>query len=218
MSMLTPPGMGGQYKITGGKYPRMRPGRRRGRLAFAAVACVTVLGVLGWGTLQLIDVFTGSDKASAAGVQDCPTATPTPAATAKASAPPAANVPKPGQITVNVLNATTQGGLAQKTADELKKRGFRVGDVGNAPEQYDKKVDGTGVLLGPATSLKSSLPVLGTQLPAAEHRTDAARKGPSVDLIIGNAFKGLAKQTDADTALAGLTAPQSAPAAEKKSC
>ncbi|MFJ6074718.1 LytR C-terminal domain-containing protein [Streptomyces sp. NPDC093065] len=203
--------MGGQYKITGDKYPRMRPARRRGRLAVAGVACVTVLGVLGWGTLQLIDVFTGGDKASAAGAAGC--------ATARASASPAAAVlPKPGQVTVNVLNATTRSGLAQKTADELKKRGFRVGDVSNAPKEYDKKVTGTGLLLGPAASLKTSLTVLGTQLPGAEHRADAARKDAALDLIIGNGFKGLAKPADADAALAGLTAPRSTPAAEKKSC
>ncbi|KOT92342.1 MULTISPECIES: LytR C-terminal domain-containing protein [Streptomyces] len=204
--------MGGQYKITGGKYPRMRPVRRRGRVVFAAVACVTVLGVLGWGTLQLIDVFTGGDKASAAGAAGC--ATP-----AKASASPSAPVlPKPGQVTVNVLNATTRSGLAQKTADELKKRGFRVGEVSNAPAEYDKKVTGTGLLLGPAASVKTSLTLLGTQLPGAEHRTEAARKGAAVDLIIGDGFKGLAKPADADAALAGLTAPQPTPTAQKKSC
>ncbi|MFG3077709.1 LytR C-terminal domain-containing protein [Streptomyces sp. NPDC048225] len=204
--------MGGQYKITGDKYPRMRPARRRGRLAFVGVACLTVLGVLGWGTLQLIDVFTGGDKASAAGAAGCVT-------TARASASPAAAVlPAPGQITVNVLNATTRSGLAQKTADELKKRGFRVGEVSNAPKEYDKKVDGTGLLLGPDAALKSSLTVLGTQLSGAERRTDAARKGAAVDLIIGNGFKGLAKKADADTALAELTAPRPAPAAKKKSC
>ncbi len=210
MSMLTPPGMGGQYKITGDRYPRMRPARRRGRLAFAGVAGIAVLGVLGWGTLQLIDVFTGGDKASAAGAAGC-------AKPARASAAPAAVVlPKPGQVTVNVYNATTRSGLAQKTADELKKRGFRVGEVTNAPEQYDKKVKGTGLLLGQGAALKSSLTVLGTQLPGAEHRADAARKNATVDLIIGDRFAGLAKHTDADTALARLTAPQPTPAAEKK--
>lgn len=214
MSMLTPPGMGGQYKITGDRYPRMRPARRRGRLALVAVACVTVLGVLGWGTLQLIDVFTGGDKASALGAaSDCRTTA------AKASASPAAvKLPKPAQVTVNVLNATTRGGLAQKTADELKKRGFRIGEVSNAPKEYDKKVQGAGLLLGPDTALKSSLPVLGAQLAGAERRTDAARKGAEVDLIIGNGFKGLTKPADADAALAALAAPQPTPTAEKKGC
>ncbi|MEV0174985.1 LytR C-terminal domain-containing protein [Streptomyces sp. NPDC050803] len=213
MSMLTPPGMGGKYRITGDKYPRMRRPRRRGRLALVAVACVAALGMIGWGTLQLIDVFTGSgEKASAAGPKaDCATRA-TPSATATAP------LPKPGQITVNVFNATPTSGLAKKTADELKKRGFKIGDVGNATKEYDKKVKGTGILLGPASALDTSLPVLATQLSGAERRTDAARKGTEVDLIIGTGFKKLTTKADADKALAKLTAPEPTPASSKKSC
>lgn len=216
MSMLTPRGMGGKYRITGNKYPRMRPHRRRGRLVVVTVASATALGVAGWGTLQLIDVFTGGGgTASAAGTKaDCATkASPSPSA-----APAATAVPGPGRITVNVFNATPRSGLAKKTADELKKRGFHIGEVGNASKQYDKKVDGTGLLLGPASSLNTSLPVLATQLTGAERRTDAARKGDAVDLIIGTGFKTLAKQTDADQALAALSAPKPTPSGAKKSC
>lgn len=214
MSMLTPPGMGGKYRITGDKYPRMRRPRRRGRLVLLTVACVALLGVIGWGTLQLIDVFTGNGrKASAAGsTAGCATK-----ATASATAPAAAR-PAPGRITVNVLNATPRAGLAKQTADELKKRGFRIGQVGNAGKDYDKKVPGTGVLLGPASALDTSLPVLATQLPGAERRTDAARKGDAVDLIIGTGFKSLTAKPDADRALALLARPQPAPTAQKKSC
>ncbi|MDN0199462.1 LytR C-terminal domain-containing protein [Streptomyces sp. S.PNR 29] len=204
--------MGGRYRITGDKYPRMRPSRRRGRLAVLAVACVAVLGVIGWGTLQLIGVFTGGgNKAKAAGTKaGCPAgASPSPSARA---------LPEPGGITVNVLNATTRSGLAKQTAEELKKRGFRIGDVGNAPKKYDKKVKGTGVLLGPTASLNTSLPVLSAQLPAADRRTDATRKGGTVDLIIGDGFKALAKKADADKALARLTEPQPTPTGGEKSC
>ncbi|MEV5548010.1 LytR C-terminal domain-containing protein [Streptomyces sp. NPDC052309] len=208
--------MGGQYRITGDKYPRMRPSRRRGRLAVLAGACAAVLGVLGWGTLQLIDVFSGGDKASAAGAAaDCPAE----ASPSTGAAGDAAALPEPGRITVNVLNATTRSGLAQKTADELKKRGFRIGEVTNAPKELDKKVTGTGILLGPTASLKTSLSVLGAQLPAAERRTDATRKGAAVDLVIGNGFKGLAQKAEADRATAALTAPQPTPgSAAKKDC
>ncbi|MGP2439208.1 LytR C-terminal domain-containing protein [Streptomyces sp. JW3] len=218
--------MGGKYRITGDKYPRMRRPRRRGRLAFLAVACVAALGLIGWGTWQLVDVFTGDDEAAAAaGTRSgrCTAAdtagdsghdsTRDSSGTNVSSSPAA--VPKPGTVTVNVLNATTRSGLAKETADELKKRGFRIGDVGNAPAKYDKKVAGTGVLLGPAAALKTTLPVLGTQLPAAERRTEAARKGASVDLIIGDKFTGLAKKAQADTALAALNAPQPSPSAGK---
>lgn len=213
MSMLTPPGMGGKYRITGNRYPRMRRPRRRGRLVAVGIASVVVLGVGGWGTLQLIDVFTGGGrKASAAGGTDCAPAT-------KASPSPSARaLPEPRTITVNVFNATTRSGLAKKTADELKKRGFKIGDVGNATKEYDKKVKGTGLLLGPASALDTALPVLGTQLPGAERRTEAARKGAAVDLVIGDAFKELAKKPDADRALTKLATPEPAPTTKKKGC
>ncbi|WP_427166789.1 LytR C-terminal domain-containing protein [Streptomyces sp. C1-1] len=212
MSMLTPPGMGGKYRIKGDKYPRMRPRRRRGRLVLAATTSVVALGVLGWGTLQLVDVFTGGGKkASAAGPKaDCSTRVSASAAAAK--------LPKPAQITVNVYNATPRSGLAKDTADELKKRGFKIGDVGNAAKEFDKKVKGAGILLGPVSSLNTSLPVLGTQLTGAERRTEASRKGADVDLIIGTAFTSLTKRADADKALAALGKPVPTPTSSKKNC
>ncbi|MDF3302259.1 LytR C-terminal domain-containing protein [Streptomyces tropicalis] len=213
MSMLTPPGMGGQYRITGNKYPRMRKPRQRGRLAFLAVACVAALGLLGWGTLQLIDVFTGGSQASAAGGgADCakPKSSPAPAAAAR-------SLPRPGQITVNVYNATPRGGLAKQTADELKKRGFRIGQVGNAAKEFDKKVKGTALLLGPPSAMNTSLPVLATQLAGTDRRADG-RSGTDVDLIIGDGFTSLTKQPDAARALTALSAPQHAAATPKKGC
>ncbi|MDX3578353.1 MULTISPECIES: LytR C-terminal domain-containing protein [unclassified Streptomyces] len=226
--------MGGKYRITGDKYPRMRPHRRRGRLAVVVVACGAVLGVAGWGTLQLIDVFTGGGGTATA-ADGCPknTTKAGPAASASASAAKgtdagagnpagagAGAVPKPAQITVNVFNATTRSGLAKTTADELKRRGFKIGEVGNAAKQYDKKVAGTGMLLGPASSLNTSLPVLATQLVTAERRTDAARAGTAVDLIIGNGFKALTSQAEATKALTALSAPHPTAGAttKKKGC
>lgn len=177
------------------------------------VASVAVLGVGGWGTLQLIDVFTGGGKqAAAAGPKaDCATKV-SPSPTADAT------VPKPAQITVNVYNATSHSGLAKSTADELKKRGFRIGDVGNASAQFDKKVKGTGILLGPASALDTSLPVLATQLTGAERRTEATRKGSAVDLIIGTGFKDLTAKAAADKALAALTEPEPTPTSTTKTC
>ncbi|MDQ1027574.1 hypothetical protein QF035_005156 [Streptomyces umbrinus] len=213
MSMLTPPGMGGQYKITGDKYPRMRRNRGRRRIALAVVASVAALGLIGWGTLQLIDVFAGGgDEASAAGpAADC-TASPSP------SASPVKALPKPGQITVNVFNATPRGGLAKDTADELKKRGFKIGDVGNATKTYDKKVKGAGIVLGAKAASDAALPVLATQLTGAELKTDTRAKPAEVDLILGTAFKALTKKEDADKALTTLAKPAPTPSATKKSC
>ncbi|MEU9140452.1 LytR C-terminal domain-containing protein [Streptomyces sp. NPDC048404] len=216
MSMLTPPGMGGQYRITGDKYPRMRRPRGRRKFVFVSITSVTVLGLIGWGSLQLIDIYTGGGKATAADTKaDCASKV-TPEA--KAAAAVAATLPKPGQITVNVLNATPRGGLAKQTADELKKRGFKIGDVGNATAAYDKKVTGAGLLLGAKTADRAALPVLNTQLSGAQLKTDSRAQATTVDLIIGTGFKALTKKEDADKALTVLTQPKPAPATSKKNC
>ncbi|GHH82964.1 membrane protein [Streptomyces capitiformicae] len=225
MSMLTPPGMGGQYRITGDKYPRLRRPKRRRRLVLAVIASATALGLVGWGTLQLIDVFTGNDKATAAGPKsDCSAGvSPSPTApkgsrgskASEASDPSGKAFPEPGKITVNVLNATPRAGLAKDTADELKKRGFRIGNVGNATEEYDKKVKGAAILLGAKAAEKTALPVLNTQLVGAQLKTDGRAKATEVDLIIGTGFKSLSKQKDADKALADLTSPEPTPTATK---
>lgn len=206
MSMLTPPGMGGKYRITGDTYPRMRRPRRRGRIIFGVLAAVVVLGLVGWGSLQLIDVFTGgSEKASAAGQKTCERAASPAAGT---TAPKA--LPKPAKIKVNVYNATPRSGLAKSTADELKKRGFAIGKVGNAPAAYDKKVKGTGLLLGADKASAGRFAVLGTQLKGAQQKADT-RKTQDVDLIIGTAFKSLNTPQDAARAMTVLVHPVPAP-------
>ncbi len=210
MSMLTPPGMGGEYRITGGKYPRMRRPKRRPKLVLAIVATVVVVGLIGWGTVQLIDVFGGGDNPTTASTgPKCPTAPRTSAAPSPAAS--AEPLPKPAQITVNVFNATPRSGLAKSTADELKKRGFRIGEVGNASKTYDKKVDGPAVLLGAKAATDTALPVLGTQLRGAELKTDGRAKTTEVDFIIGSGFKSLSAKADAAKSLAQLTAPQPTP-------
>ncbi|MDQ0985504.1 hypothetical protein QFZ71_002787 [Streptomyces sp. V2I9] len=204
MSMLTPPGMGGKYRITGDAYPRMRRPRNRRRLVLAGIGAVVALGLAGWGTLQLIDVFTGGDKSAAAAdhKRDCPTAKP--------SAAPAKALPKPAAIKVNVYNATTRSGLAKDAAEELKKRGFVIGEVGNASKEYDKKVPGTGVLLGAPTAKNGSFTVLGTQLAGAVQKTDTRRTG-EVDLILGRKFTAFSTPQQATAAMADLTKPAPAP-------
>ncbi|WP_149827046.1 LytR C-terminal domain-containing protein [Streptomyces tailanensis] len=225
--------MGGQYRITGDKYPRLRRPKRRRRLVLAVIASATALGLVGWGTLQLIDVFTGNDKATAAGPKtDCASGVSPSPTTSEASKPSDKSAsksseasdasdasgkpfPEPGRITVNVLNATPRAGLAKDTADELKKRGFRIGNVGNATEEYDKKVKGTAILLGAKAAEKTALPVLNTQLVGAQLKTDGRAKATEVDLIIGTGFKSLSKQKDAAKALADLTSPEPTSTATK---
>ncbi|MFI6345012.1 LytR C-terminal domain-containing protein [Streptomyces sp. NPDC050560] len=215
MSMLTPPGMGGKYRVTGNTYPRMRRGRRRGRIVLSVVATAVVVGLVGWGSLQLVDVFSGGGKDSAvAGCAGTGTRTAAGRGTAgagtSAAARPVGPLPKPGRITVNVLNATPRSGLAQKTADALEKRGFKIGDVGNATAKYDKKVKGTGVLIGGKSAEGKALSVLGVQVKGAPPVTDT-RKGGDVDLVIGDKFDGLVAGAEAKKDLAALTTPEPSP-------
>ncbi|MDX3227123.1 LytR C-terminal domain-containing protein [Streptomyces sp. ME19-01-6] len=208
MSMLTPPGMGGKYRITGNRYPRMRRPRGRRRLVFAAMGTVVALGLVGWGTLQLIDVFSGGDDKTvraARGTADCKRELAKDHDKAARTAPKA--LPKPAEITVNVYNATSRTGLAKDTADELRKRGFKIGKVGNAPTAYDKKVKAPGILLGAPAATNGPFDVLATQLTGAQAKNDG-RSGKDVDLIIGAGFKDLVKKKDAAKALAALATPK----------
>ncbi|MGZ9931904.1 LytR C-terminal domain-containing protein [Streptomyces sp. NC-S4] len=220
MSMLTPPGMGGKYRVTGAAYPRMSRKRSRTRIVLAVLGSILALALVGYGALQLIDVFRGDSpkRNTAAGAKDCPTTPPGAAAkggpgaasTAPAAAKPAVVLPPPGEITVNVYNATPRAGLAKAVGDELAKRGFVIGKVGNAPADFDKKVPGTGILLGSPTTDKAVFAVLGTQLAGTTQQNDT-RETADVDLILGDAFKELSTKEDADKALALLANPAPAP-------
>jgi hypothetical protein len=232
MSMLTPPGMGGKYRITGDSYPRMRRPRRRRGIVVAAVAATAALGVLSWGTVQLLDAFTGGTTTvrAAGGDRSCERGdgergdsagpgsgvTARPAGDSGASGEPGRTaapgaLPKPSAVTVNVYNATTRGGLAKKTADALEKRGFTIGEVANAPASLDKKVKEAGLLMGPPAAYRSgAFDVLRTQLPGAEVRA-VDRKGEEIDLVIGKAFTGLAAEKEARKAMAALASPSPSP-------
>ncbi|MEE1939681.1 LytR C-terminal domain-containing protein [Streptomyces sp. TRM 70361] len=245
MSMLTPPGMGGRYRVTGNRYPRMRRPRRRGRIVVATTAAVTAVGVLSWGTVQLVDVFTDGRRTvrTAAAGQGCVpggTASPTAGSTGTAGAAGTAGTagtagktqnakgaegtarpaptptrtgapPRPAAVTVNVYNATTRAGLAKKTADELRKRGFKIGEVANAPASLDKKVKETGLLMGPPEAYRSgAFDVLLTQLPDAVVRP-VGREGGEVDLVLGDAFRALAAEAAARKALTALASPSPSP-------
>jgi len=65
--MLTPPGLKGkQYRITGTAYPRLRRPNQRRRHVLIAIAGVLTLSVLTWGTVQLVGIFSGGKRATAA--------------------------------------------------------------------------------------------------------------------------------------------------------
>ncbi|UGY92440.1 LytR C-terminal domain-containing protein [Streptomyces gobiensis] len=210
MSMLTPPGMGGKYRVTGDRYPRMRRPRSRRRIVLGAIATVSALSLIAWGTLQLISVFGGDDEKRVSAKRNRGDCKPP-------DEPEPRKLPQPSTITVNVYNATPRSGLAKDTAEELKKRGFKIGEIDNAPPEFDKKVKATGLLLGTPKAKKSGhLMVLGAHLAKAQTKTDKAREGKaakSVDLIIGSGYKDLTQRREAKKVLAALASPSPKPSA-----
>ena len=96
--------------------------------------------------------------------------------------------PVPGDVTVNVYNATTRDGLAKKTASEVRKRGFLVSTVSNDPLQ--KKVTGTAEVRYGPTGKRNAALVLA--LVKGAKGVQDARNDTSVDLVLGTRFKALA--------------------------
>jgi hypothetical protein len=218
MSMLTPPGMGGKYRVTGTQYPRMRRPRRRGRILAAAISVAAVLGVLGWGSSQLIDVFggngggtgrTGGNSTKAGAAQKptaCRRATPSPSVSSVSF-----TLPKPGDVTINVYNATTNSGLAKKTADALAARGFHIGTFGNADPAYDQKVKQAALLLAGQDGQAAARTVSAQFAGAPAFKTDPKRTGSTVDVMIGKAFTKLNGAAAVKKAMAALAHSTPAP-------
>ncbi|MEU9073584.1 LytR C-terminal domain-containing protein [Kitasatospora sp. NPDC048538] len=218
--MLTPQGLKGkQYRVTGNAYPRLGRPPKKSRKVIAALAALVALALIGLGGVQLYDIFSGKNRNASA--QACatpsgkPLAAPTPGAAPAASGTPAAAqgdphaIPQPTAVTVNVYNATTKAGLAGRTADELKKRGFTIGKVGNAPAELDKKVPGTAqVIAGPAGAGAATL--LTSQIAGATATADARTDG-SVDFVVGDSYNALLDETQAAAALALATKPSPTP-------
>ncbi|MCF2532908.1 LytR C-terminal domain-containing protein [Yinghuangia soli] len=212
MSMLTPRGMRGQYKITGKLYPRMTRRRRKWPIV---VACLVALAVLSTGAWAVYH-FTADDKNTTASKNCKPQPSGSPGApntqpVSQTGAP--ANLPAPATITVNVYNGTDRAGLAKAVADELKKRGFVIGKVANDPlRQANAPVMEAAVQFragvpGKTPSTVVAAHVAGTPAPPVEDtRTDA-----TVDLVLGAGFQALATPEAAAAALAPPPPPSQAP-------
>ncbi|MGW4803605.1 LytR C-terminal domain-containing protein [Kitasatospora sp. NPDC004272] len=226
MSMLTPRGLKGkQYRVTGNAYPRLSRPSRRGRKVAIGLGGALALALVSVGGVQLYDVFSGKHKGATAqacsGASGTPLAAPensapagAPASGAAASGAPApvpsdTAVPQPAAVKVNVYNATDKSGLAARTADELRKRGFVVDKVGNAPAALANKVPGSAQILSGPGGLGAATLLLSQV--AAATSTEDGRADATVDFVIGDTFNALADPAQAAAALAELTKPSPSP-------
>lgn len=167
---------------------RARSGRRpTPPLIFLLVLAVIAAGV--WFYVIRHDSAQRADQAAA-----CSSA---------AKAPPSLS---PASLSIRVLNATDQQGLAQSVAAELQQRGFKVAEVGN--DSSGRQVTGVGEIRhGPRG--KDAAAYLAVFDPGAKDYLDT-RATASVDLVIGPDFKQLASQQEAEARLSAAASAQAA--------
>lgn len=103
---------------------------------------------------------------------------------------------KPGEVTVNIYNATGRVGLAGRASQAIEARGFRIDTVADDPEKATVEHE-ADIRYGPDGSAAARL--LRKTVPGAEFVRDD-REGASVDLVLGDAFEELPELPTDDSA------------------
>jgi uncharacterized membrane protein (DUF485 family) len=146
--------------------------RRRRRTALVLTALVVLLLVV---FLYAVAYFRGWLPGTGESAGDATTATATASPTLQ-----------PGDVIVNVYNATERPGLASRTADALRAYGYAVDTVDN--DREGREVGNVGIYFGPEGEAAARL--LQTTVPAAELVPDT-RGTAEVDLVLGENFEEL---------------------------
>lgn len=94
------------------------------------------------------------------------------------------------QVSVNVYNGGTRAGLAGQTLESLASRGFRPGEVGNAPENTVRRVQ-VWVVEGEEAAGRLVALNFGPRTPVKKKQEDLAEGG--VDVVVADNFKKLAE-------------------------
>jgi hypothetical protein len=94
------------------------------------------------------------------------------------------------QVQVSVYNAGSRAGLADKTMARLTGRGFKKGDVGNAPSETKVKVAQVWTTERNDAAARLVARQFGRATKVRFVDTDL---GPGVDVVVGDEFRALAK-------------------------
>ena len=175
-------------------------GGRRGMSAGTIVAIIVGMALLfaaGFGLSRLLNNSSSAGGAGGSTTEPCVTTTVT----------PGAGLPKPATVTVNVYNATDRSGLARKTAVEMKARGFVIGKVANDPLGKSVVVSAE-VRHGPKGLSQARL--VSFYVPGSVLVADA-RADATVDMVLGEAYSGVASPAEVAKALASPSPTSSGP-------
>lgn len=96
---------------------------------------------------------------------------------------------KSTQVQVSVFNAGTRGGLADTTLARFTERGFVAGETGNAPVRLDVERAQVNARRSDDAAARLVARQFGPRVRVQVSRRDL---GPGVDVVVGNAFRGLA--------------------------
>jgi hypothetical protein len=163
---------------------RARQLRRRSVHERQAVVFGVLLATLAVGGLVSAAVFSGALHLSFfdRGFSVQPTA-----AAARVPCPPAGTLPVAAdKVTVNVLNASSQVGLASQTAQSLGERGFAIATTGNS----QTAVTGVAKIVFGAGGIAQAY-TLAAHVKGATLSFDRARSDATVDLLLGSSFISL---------------------------
>lgn len=146
-----------------------------------AVTLLVLVGILVVGVIlgvkTLFAPLPGSDNASAKPSASCSPKTVKKGQRIRSS-----------QVQVSVFNGGTRSGLADETLQRLTRRGFKAGEVGNAPETVRRVRVLTTEQNDMAARLVARQFGRGTKVVVSS--TDL---GPGIDVIVGNRLRKLAK-------------------------
>lgn len=94
------------------------------------------------------------------------------------------------QVEVSVFNAGTRSGLAGDTMGQLRDRGFRAGQVGNAPADVEVNKVQVWTTLPNDAEARLVARQFGKKVKVRVSEVDL---GPGVDVVVGDRFRELAK-------------------------
>jgi hypothetical protein len=154
----------------------------RGRHVTTAVTLLVLLGILGVGALlgaRSLFAPLPSLKATPSPSPSCPTRTVHKGQRFTTS-----------QVQVSVFNAGSRPGLAEATMTSLTKRGFKRGQVGNAPQTSRVKVAQVWTTVAHDTAARLVARQFGRSIKV---RVVARSLGPGVDVVVGDGLGHLVK-------------------------